>query len=222
MSDDDDAPPDLAALLDEIPRLARVSQFARSLNELRLFARVTEPLNAGELALARRYVSDLGFPDVEPAQLLSWSEAADAALSLDHDAAAWDAEELLRAGLTADARDLVDEEALTTVTTFVAERMAAVAQAGIDEILSLYDIDDEGILQAAMGGAIQAAHAAALALLIADDETPSATDEDAGGQGAGAQVAGPETVDHPAILRFRLFARGRWPIGVAGLTFNIL
>jgi hypothetical protein len=48
---------------------------------------------------------------------------------------------------------------------------------------------------------VQAANGAVLVILAeAEDEVPP----------------------HPFLARWRLFVRGRWPVGVAGATYNIL
>ncbi|MCA8930715.1 MAG: hypothetical protein KDC18_21875, partial [Alphaproteobacteria bacterium] len=61
---------------------------------------------------------------------------------------------------------------------------------------------DESLQNAAAGMLVQAANGAALVILACDDE-----DEDD---------------PHPFLARWRLFARGRWPVGLAGTTYNIL
>ncbi|MCG8441128.1 MAG: hypothetical protein MI723_04890 [Caulobacterales bacterium] len=196
-----DEDPDFTALLEEIPRLMRVRRFADTLDEARLFARLGEPLNAADMTLAHAYLDALGFPDAWPARLESWEDAADAALALDADTAAWEAEEMLRAGLTAQALEAVDEAALQAGVTLIAERIGAVARESVEEAAAYADLEDDSLLNAAVGAAAQAAHGAALVSLALDDEE--------------------ETAAHPFWLRFRLFARGRWPIGLAGATFNV-
>ena len=52
-------------------------------------------------------------------------------------------------------------------------------------------------MQAAIGAGLQAVHNVVLAMAA-----------DAG-------------VEHPFLAKFALFAKGRWPIGIAGLSFNM-
>ena len=60
-----------------------------------------------------------------------------------------------------------------------------------------WGVEDVELLNAAAGAALHAAHGAALSLVAGADD------------------------DHPFRRKFALFTRGRWPIGIAGLTFNI-
>jgi hypothetical protein len=87
--------------------------------------------------------------------------------------------------------------------------MGEAAREAIEEAAAMWDLEDDQLLRAIAGAAAQAAHLAALALLAADDE-------------AAAKAAGePTLLDHPFMAKFRLFARGRWPLGLAGRTLNI-
>lgn len=192
LSDDE-----LAALEEEIPLLKGVRLFAEEAASMPWFSRLGEPVDREMKALARAYLDGLGFPDVDVARIASWEEAGDAAASLDFDTAQWEAEESLRAGLAADALDAISEEglsiALTHVSAILGERIAA----SVVEACNLAGIDDEPLMNAAVGAGIQAAHGVALTLVAGSDE------------------------DHPFRRKFALFARGRWPIGIAGLTFNL-
>ena len=63
------------------------------------------------------------------------------------------------------------------------------------------DVEDMALVNAAAGALAQAANGAALVILAeAEDDQPP----------------------HPFLARWRLFARGRWPVGLAGATYNIL
>ncbi len=194
--------PDFVALLQEIPLLYRARGFAEQLIETPLFVRLGEPLDARDRRLARAFLDGLGFPDAEAAALGNWEDAADAALALDVDPAGWEAEELMRAAATDAVLARLDEEALRTGLTLIAEKAGEAAKRAAEEADSLWDIEDAGLLNAAAGGFVQAAHTAALAMLAADDDV--------------------DDVQHPFLDRFALFGRGRWPIGLAGLTYNVL
>jgi len=63
------------------------------------------------------------------------------------------------------------------------------------------DVEDMSLVHVAAGALAQAANGAALVIMAEaeDDEPP-----------------------HPFLARWRLFARGRWPVGLAGATYNIL
>ena len=196
---DDDLPsgPELEALEAEVPVLARFRAFADAADRLPWFAHLGEAMDADTRALARSYLDGLGFPDAEVAPLVDWEDAAAAARSDDWNAAGWEAEEQLRAGLAADALDLISEEALTVALTDLSARLQDTVRGAVEEAASIWDEEDEALLTAAVGAAIQAAHGAALATAVGGEP------------------------DHPLMLKYRLFAAGRWPVGLAGLSFNL-
>jgi hypothetical protein len=203
--DDDEEPGGsedvIARLLDEIPLLYKARAFAESVTDPAFFARLGEPLDAREKALARAYLDGLGFPDAEAAPLGDWADAVAAAEALDRDPAAWEAEEMLRAGLIEAALERLDEQALEAALTLVASAIGELAREAAEASASIDDVYDEAVVNAAAGGLIQAANGAVLVLLAeAEDDTPP----------------------HPFLARWRLYVRGRWPIGVAGATYNIL
>jgi hypothetical protein len=60
-----------------------------------------------------------------------------------------------------------------------------------------WGIEDEEILRAAIGQALQSCYQAALVIAAGEEE------------------------DHPFAQKFRLYENGHWPLGVAGTTLNI-
>ncbi len=193
---------DFDALLEEAPRLYRVRAFAEALKGEGYFARLGEPLDAGDRAAARAFLDGLGFPDVEPAPLGDWDDAAEAALSLDIDGDGWEAEEMARAALTVAALEVVTEEGVGVALALVSDVVGRTAKAAAEDAAALGDSADRHLHTAAVGGAVQAAHGAALALIAAE------TGEDAAA--------------HPLFARHQLYIRGRWPVGLAGRSLNIL
>ena len=192
---------DIARLLDEIPLLYKARAFAESVADPAFFSRLGEPLDAREQALARAYLDGLGFPDADPAPLGDWRDAIAAAETLDRDPAAWEAEEMQRAALVEAALERLDAQGLQAALTLVASAIGAHARAAAEASAALDDITDEAVVNTAAGGLAQAANGAVLVLLAeAEDEDPP----------------------HPFLARWRLYVRGRWPIGVAGATYNIL
>ena len=207
MTDPDDpegeppSPDAVAKLLDEIPLLFKARAFAESVKDPAFFSRLGEPLDPREIALGRAYLDGLGFPEAEPAMLGDWDDAIAAAESLDRDPQAWEAEEMLRAGLAEQVLDRMEESALETALTFVAGTIGDTARDAAEAAAALDDVYDEAVVNAAAGGLVQAANGAVLVLLAeAEDEEPP----------------------HPFLARWRLYVRGRWPVGVAGATYNIL
>lgn len=199
--DQDDKEPDYPRLLEEIPLLYRVRAFADSLNANTWFSRLGEPLDEREQHLARIYLDGLGFPEAEPAVLTSWDEAAGAAETLDRDPVAWEAEEMLRTSLAAQALERLDEQAVATALAMVAQKTGDTARDAVEDAAAIADVEDMDLVHAAAGALAQAANGAALVVMTEaeDDDDP-----------------------HPFLARWRLFARGRWPVGLAGSTFNIL
>jgi len=193
---------ELEALERELPGLAILSRFARSLDRLPWFANLGEPLSPGGRAAATRYLDGLGFPEAEIAILIDWDDAAAAAESLDWQSPAWEAEELLRSDLTARALETLSEEALRIGVALIAERITGPAREGMEQAAVIFDMDDEAAKRLAVGAAVQTAHGAALALLAAGDPEF-------------------ESETHPFAAKFQLFEFGRWPVGVAGSSFNL-
>mgnify|MGYP003627093918 CR=1 FL=1 len=192
---------DIPRLLDEIPLLYKARAFADGIEGLPLMARLGESLDARETGLSRDYLDGLGFPHAEPALLSSWDEAADAAEVQDQDPEGWEAEEMLRAGLISRASDRLDDEAIQALMTYVAMQAGEVAQEAVRYAAGFEDNEDEALANAAAGMIVRAADGMALVILAeAEDDEPA----------------------HPFLLRWRLFARGRWPLGLAGSTFNLL
>lgn len=191
----------IARLLEEIPLLYKARAFAESIADPAFFSRLGEGLDTREKTLARAYLDGLGFPDAEPAPLGSWEDAAIAAESLDTDPLAWEAEEMLRAGLVERALQRLDPEGLEAALMLVSSSIGELAREAAEAAASMDDVYDEMVVNIAAGGLIQAANGAVLVLLAeAEDEEPP----------------------HPFLARWRLYVRGRWPVGVAGSTYNIL
>ena len=196
---DDEA---LEELERELPGLTTLSRFARSLDRIPWFANMGEPLTPGARAAAEAYVDGLGFPEAGVAILVDWEDAAAAAESLGWNSPAWEAEELARADLTAQALDMMSEEALRIGMTLISDKVSAPAKESMEQASFIWDMEDEAAQRLAVGAAVQAAHGAALALVVAADPD---FDADA----------------HPFAAKFRLFEFGRWPVGIAGLSFNL-
>lgn len=186
----------------ELPALARVSRFARGLASIPWFANLGEPMTPGARAAAERYTNGLGFPDADTAILVDWDDAAAAAESLDIESPAWEAEEYLRTDLTARALEFLSEEALRIAMTLISDRVAGPAREAMEDASAIWDIEDEGARQLAVGAAVQAAHQAGLALIAANDPDFAAE-------------------DHPFAAKFELFEFGRWPVGIIGSSFNV-
>lgn len=193
---------ELEALERELPALVRMRRFAHALERIPWFANLGEPLTAGAVAAARTYTDGLGFPDADVAILVDWEDAAAAAENIDWNSPAWEAEELLRADLTGRALETLSEDALNIGLTLIADRVAEPAKESMEQASFIWDVEDEGQRQLAVGAAVQAAHQASLVLIAAVDPSFDAN-------------------DHPFTAKFRLFEFGRWPVGIIGSSFNL-
>jgi hypothetical protein len=193
----DDALFDEDDLYDDRALLGLIGRFGASLTRVPWFSALGARLDGRLKGDARDYLDALGFPDIDIALIGSFREAEDAATSPGFDDPAWEAEEQLRAALASEAAARFGEEAAQIALTHISARAAPAVEAGIERAAQLWSVRDENLLTAAAGAAIQAAHEAALVLAA----------------GAGE--------DHAFVYKFRLFERGRWPISIAGASFNL-
>lgn len=192
-ADEDEDELDLA----DFPGLRGVTRFARLVERLPWFSRLGEELEEDEIDWAEAYLAALGFPDATVLQVLDWEEAEAAAGDPDHNSSWWEAEEQLRMALIDEACQRIDEDNLTVALTHVASRAAEPIRLAVEAAAAEAGIVDEALILAAQGSATRACHQAALVL--------AAEVED----------------EHPFALKFRLFEAGRWPIGLAGNSFNL-
>lgn len=193
---------DLEDLERELPALSRLTRFAKGLDGIPWFSNLGEPLSPGAHAAAQRYVDGLGFPEADVAILVDWEDAADAAANNDWNSPAWEAEELLRADLTGKALGFLSEEALNISTTMIADLVSEPAKEAMEQAGFIWDVDDQAAKELAVGAAVQAAHLAGLVLIASHDPDF-------------------DTQDHALTAKFQLFEFGRWPVNVAGRSFNL-
>lgn len=210
---EDDWQPDaenLMALEAEIPVLQALTEFAARAERARWFAELGEPFSPATAQIARAYLDGLGFPDAEAIAVMNWDDALDASESLDLNAEAWEAEEQLRAALMDEVLSGVSEEGLGVVLAHMAAQLAALLPDMIDEALMMADELPDTIRDLGVGAAQQAAHGAALALAAAAIAAQN-----------GGLEAGEEALNHPLLLRYRLFEQGHWPLALTGRTLNL-
>lgn len=188
---------DIEELLEEFPNLKTVAPLVAFASDLRWFRGVGEDPDISIVDKARTYAEALGFPYVEPAFLGDWYEAADAAENTEFNSPAWEAEEQLRAALTTDVLSVIDEPTFEMVMSYIAQSVVPHIEEAAKEAAEFLRIDDESFVLAVSGAAAQALHQAALVGLAGEEE------------------------DHPLALRFQLFEKGRWPIGIIGNSFLI-
>lgn len=209
---------ELRNLLADNPAVELLYKFTQSLERVPWFSRVGFALSEEDEAEALEYVSGLGLPEVYPAMVGEFSDAVLVAENPEIDSAGWEMEEQLRAALTADALQFMEEDVLNLMMTQIANVAAELIDAAAKEVAAIAleeadedeDVDedeaafedgeDEGdpeFLKAMVGSGVQACHQAALVL-----------------------AAGVED-DHPFTAKFRLYELGRWPISISGTSFNV-
>jgi len=176
--------------------LAAVRAFASAIPRGSWFAACGEALTEGERADAAAYLAALGRPDIAIAGVAGWAEAAATTQSPAWSRAWWDAETRAQAELQRRAAARFGAEPVLAALTAVTE--AADALNGAAALaMSRAGIADPALTRVAAGAAAQACHQTALALSAA---------------------AGP---DHLFAVKYRIFAAGRWPLGIVGDRFFV-
>lgn len=215
MSDaDNDWHPDaenLLALEAEIPVLSAVRAFAEQAKRARWFTNLGEPHNGRVKLVARHFLDGLGYPQADAIPVMSWDDALDAAASLDLNTEGWEAEEQLRAGLVEQALAGISEQGMGVMLAHLSAELAPVLTELAEEAAYLADEPPEGLLDLMVGAGQQAANGAAWALAAAAVEAAQNDD----------LALGSEALDHPLMLKYRLFEEGHWPLGLAGRTLNL-
>lgn len=191
LRDDEDA------ALEGLERLLAVERFAADLDHVHWFAKVGQPLENLELTAAEHYLAAMGATDVAVGLVADWEQAAQAGESPGFNTPWWEAEEMLRTGLTTDALEIVDESEFKLALTRLTERASKSATLAAEEAALLSGVSDPGLVRAAAGAAVQACHLRALVDLGGEDAT------------------------HAFAYKFELFEEGRWPIAVTGGTFHL-
>jgi len=177
--------------------LASVRDFAAAVARGSWFAAGGEPLTEGERTDAAAYLAELGMPDLAIVGVAGWHEAAAVTQHPDWSRAWWDAETRAQGELQRLAQARFGAERLLAALTQVTEGATALSGAAA-LALARAGIADPMLTRVASGAAAQACHQAALAI---------------------AAAAGP---DHLFAIKFRLFAAGRWPLGIVGDRFFVL
>ncbi|HEX7968249.1 MAG TPA: hypothetical protein VF502_08515, partial [Stellaceae bacterium] len=170
--------------------------FASTLGRGSWFAACGEALTESERIEAVAYLAALGLPETPVATVAGWTEAAATTQSPDWSRAWWEAETRAQQDLYRRAVAQFGEDKLLSALTAVTEAAQALHGAAAFA-MSRAGIADPALARVAAGAAAQACHQAALAL---------------------AGKAGP---DHLFAVKYRLFAAGRWPLGIVGDRFFV-
>ncbi|MEH6524747.1 MAG: hypothetical protein V7723_01640 [Sneathiella sp.] len=197
MHDDDFDDEEEAPDLDNYPTLVSVVRFNKLLPSISWFEEVGQPLTEESFVVARDYMNALGFPDAFVGEVEDWDDAAYAASNPDWNSDWWEAEEQLRMGLTTAALELISEEDLNAALTQISATASPVITTAVEAITDDHGIEDQELIRAAVGAALQTCHQAALVLAAGEEDT------------------------HPFAIKYKLFEQGHWPIAITGNSFNI-
>jgi hypothetical protein len=210
-SDWDDSAENLLALEAEIPVLSALREFAQEAVRAPWFASLGEPFGEETKQIARAYLDTLGYPHADAIAVLNWDDALDASETLDMNTQAWEAEEQLRAALLDQALRGVSEEGLGVMLSHLAAQLSDVLRQMAEEALYMADELPDHIIDLAVGAGQQAAHGAALVLAAAAVEAAQNDDME----------MGEDALNHPLMLKYRLFEYGHWPLALTGQTLNL-
>ncbi|MBL8836852.1 MAG: hypothetical protein JNL66_11420 [Alphaproteobacteria bacterium] len=168
-----------------------LADFARQQSELAWFAAVGEALTDGERAEGLDYAKALGFTDAAIGMVADWPAAERATRGAGYEAW-WSAENAERTALLETATRMFGRHPVMTALTHVTEAVSTVVLGAASVAAARSGVADVALARVAAGAATEAAYHAGLARIA----------------GAGAH--------HPFAVKFRLFAGGRWPLGITG------
>jgi hypothetical protein len=157
------------------------------------FAALGEPLTDGDRTDADAYARGLGLGPLRVVQAHDWPEAERVLKAPDWSPAWWDREEALRKCLLADAEARYPERELWTALTVLTTDAGEIVHGKAATAASRMGDAARASIHVAAGAAAQATYQLALARLAEDAASPFES-------------------------KFRLFAGGRWPLGVVGST----
>jgi hypothetical protein len=177
--------------------LAAVARFAEGLRPLSWFAAVGQELSTDERREAQDYLAAMGFLDASIETAPDWRAAEASTRDTQWSRTWWNAEERERIRLLDQAGKVHGQHVLLTALSRVTLAASDVVLGAASIAASRSGIADPALARVAAGAATQAAYQAGLAI---------------------AAEAGDM---HPFAIKFRLFAAGRWPLGLVGQTFRL-
>lgn len=185
-----------AAALAVPAAFAPVLRFADGLRHASWFAAVGQELTPDERREATDYVGAIGFPKAIVVTAPDWRMAEAITRDAHWTRAWWDAEERARATLLEQAK-AQGEAALMAALSRVTLAASDVVHGAASVAAARAGVADQALSRVAAGAATQAAYQAGLALAAASGDA------------------------HPFAIKFRLFAAGRWPLGLVGDAFYL-
>jgi hypothetical protein len=177
----------------EILPTKRLEQVKEEMKAAAWFAALGEPLTDGDRSDADTYARALGLGTLTLGQAHDWPEAERVLKAPDWSPVWWDREEALRQRLLAEADGRYPERALWTALTELTTEAGEIVHGKAATAASRMGNAAKASIHVAAGAAAQATYQLALARLAGDAASPFES-------------------------KFRLFAAGRWPLGVVGST----
>ncbi len=181
----------------EAPDIAAIGRFAAGLSRVSWFTAVGQDLTDAETREAGDYLDALGLGHATLLAARSWREAEAVTRDPGWNPAWWNAEESLRQSLLAAAARDWGESALLAALTRVTEEATEITLGAASIAASRDGVADPSLARVASGAATQAAYHAALARAARQGDS------------------------HPFAIKFRLFAAGRWPLGLTSTRFYL-
>lgn len=157
------------------------------------FAALGEPLTEGDRADADAYARALGLGTLQLGQARNWPDAERVLKAPDWSPTWWDREEALRRHLLADAEARYPERELWTALTELTTEAGEIVHGKAATAAARMGGAAKASVHVAAGAAAQAAYQLVLGRLGGDAASPFES-------------------------KFRLFAAGRWPLGIVGST----
>lgn len=155
------------------------------------FAALGEPLTEGDLADARSYVEALGFGDLDVDIAHDWPEAERLLKAPDWSPVWWNREEVRRREALNRAESRYPQHALWTALTELTTEAGELVHGKAATAAGRMGDAARASIHVAAGAASQAVYQLAVARLAGEEGSPFES-------------------------KFRLFAAGRWPLGIVG------
>ena len=155
------------------------------------------PLTIGDRNDAQAYLRLLGFADAGIEPIAGWRAAEAVTRDPNWNTAWWDAEEKQRHELLAPLIAEQGEHAIMSALTDVTLEATRITLGAASVAAARDDVADPALTRVAAGAATQACYQALLTEIAGIDE------------------------DHSFSAKFRLFAAGRWPLGLVGSSFYV-
>jgi len=187
--------PPVFSLANDPPELAAVRRLAEDAARESWFAALAEPLTAAEREDAAAYLAALDLSAAAVEGVADWNAARAATVAADWDRRWWDREEALRQRCLAEAGARFGEAALLGALTEVITAAGDVVHGQAAVAATGAGVADAALVRVAAGAATQGCYQAALDRAVG------------GGTAFG--------------IKYRLFAAGRWPLGIVGGRFRV-